>query len=137
MGQTEQTERIQRTEMTKSNEANRSESSESEPNPTTEEQAFVFAAARFRSGRHYITPGANTALEALPAGIVAAADLIARHMAGDWGDDMDEEDKAANDCAVKNGGRILSAYILSDGTRIWIITEADRSTTTLLLPEEY
>ena len=107
------------------------------PAETVEERAFMIAATRFQAGRHYITPGANAAFEALPGGIVAAADLIARHMTCDWGDDMDEEDRAVNDRAVRDGGRILSAYTLLDGTRVWIITAADRSATTLLLPAEY
>ena len=56
-----------------------------------------------------------------------------RHRCGDWGD-LDEEDKQENDFAVDNGRRIFSAYELF-GTKIWIITEADRSCTTILLPE--
>jgi hypothetical protein len=59
-----------------------------------------------------------------------------RHARGDWGD-VDAHDKRANDAAVKQGTRIVSAYVLDDGTRVWIITEADRSSTTILLPEEY
>lgn len=58
-----------------------------------------------------------------------------RHRCGDWGD-LCEEDKQANDYAVEHGERILSAYELF-GTKIWIITEWDRSVTTILLPEEY
>ena len=64
------------------------------------------------------------------------AGLIARHAQGDWGE-VGEEDWAANDLALTDGGRLLSAYGLIDGTRIWIITEADRRATTALLPEEY
>jgi hypothetical protein len=62
--------------------------------------------------------------------------LILRHVTGDYGD-LCDEDKQANDDAVENGLRILSAYKLSGGTRLWLISEADRSVTTLLLPEEY
>lgn len=58
-----------------------------------------------------------------------------RHRCGDWGD-LDEDDKLLNDMAVEHGERILSAYELF-GTKIWIITEWDRSVTTILLPEEY
>ena len=58
-----------------------------------------------------------------------------RHRCGDWGD-LSKEDKHMNDWGVEVGGRILSAYELF-GTKIWIITEADRSYTTILLPEEY
>jgi hypothetical protein len=61
---------------------------------------------------------------------------IFRHACGYWGD-VDAEDAAANDEARENGERILSAYNLRSGTRIWIITEADRSSTCILLPEDY
>jgi len=60
---------------------------------------------------------------------------LERHLSGDWGD-LDDEDKAENDFSVKNGFRILSAYNTPSG-RLWMITEADRSVTTFLLPEEY
>jgi hypothetical protein len=59
-----------------------------------------------------------------------------RHLSGDWGD-LDEFDKLQNESALENDYRILSAYTLSNGTRIWIITEADRSSTCLLLPSDY
>ncbi len=62
--------------------------------------------------------------------------LLARHAVGDWGD-ITEEDRRENERAVAAGCRLLSAYTLRDGTRIWIITEADRSSTTILLPGEY
>lgn len=65
-----------------------------------------------------------------------ARDLLRRHQAGDWGD-VDSEDKAANDRAVRDGLRLLSAYDLGDGLRVWLITEHDRSVTTLLLPSDY
>lgn len=103
-----------------------------------EARAFVIAATRFRTGRLYMTPGAKAAFEALPPGSVTAGDLIARHIGGDWGDDLDAQDSASNDRAVRNGDeRILSSYTLPEGTKVWIITEADRSSTTLLLPDEY
>ncbi|QET03799.1 hypothetical protein FOB72_11255 [Cupriavidus pauculus] len=60
---------------------------------------------------------------------------LSRHARGDWGS-VPEEDAKANDLAVISGARILSAYDIA-GVRVWIITEADRSVTTLLLPEEY
>jgi hypothetical protein len=59
-----------------------------------------------------------------------------RHHCGDWGD-LTEEDKQANEDALVHGDRILSHYKLTDGRRIYIITEADRSSTCILLPEEY
>lgn len=55
---------------------------------------------------------------------------------GDWGD-LDEEDRKENDLSVEEGFRILSAYELYTGEKVWIITEADRSSTTILLPSEY
>jgi hypothetical protein len=61
---------------------------------------------------------------------------LVRHAAGDWGE-LDDFDKQQNDLAVKEGCRILSAYNTNEGVWIWIITEADRSATTVLLPEEY
>lgn len=61
--------------------------------------------------------------------------LIQRHLQGDWGD-VPLEDASANIFAVKNGLRILSAYVAAD-RRFWVITEADRSVTTFLFPEEY
>lgn len=70
------------------------------------------------------------------AGILrATADLLERHRTGDWGN-LDAEDAAANDAAVKHGGRLLSSYKVGEEV-VWIITESDRSVTTLLLPEDY
>jgi hypothetical protein len=60
---------------------------------------------------------------------------IAKHASGDWGE-VDAEDKKSNDAAVTEGNRLLSAYVI-DGTKIWIITEWDRSVTTILFPDEY
>ncbi len=79
------------------------------------------------------TPGALLALRRTHT---SAWSLLARHITGDWGD-LDAEDKAENDFSVREGFRILSAYHLPDGTKVWLITEADRSVTTILLPEEY
>jgi len=62
--------------------------------------------------------------------------FILRHAAGDWGD-LSAADMKANAEALKEGTRLLSAYHLKDGTKIWIITEWDRSASTVLLPEEY
>ena len=61
---------------------------------------------------------------------------LQRHVAGDWGE-VCAEDKQSNDHALVEGTRILSAYRAADGTKFWIITEADRSVTTVLLPEDY
>ncbi len=63
-------------------------------------------------------------------------EFIRRHVCGDWGE-LDSEDKKANDEALEHGLRIFSAYRADDAAKIWVITEADRSATTVLLPEEY
>ena len=66
-----------------------------------------------------------------------ALDSLRRHIRGDWGD-MGDEDKAENDLALERGDlRLFSAYESQDLPKIWIITEADRSATTILFPEEY
>lgn len=89
---------------------------------------------RFDLGQVVATPGAQAALE----GSKETPELyLARHGGGDWGEEMCESDKALNDRALVDGDRLMSAYKLKDGTKIWIITECDRSVTTLLLPEEY
>ena len=64
------------------------------------------------------------------------SDLLRRHASGDWGE-LSEEDRKENEFSLVHGFRLLSSYTLSSGTTIWVITEADRSSTTLLLPEEY
>ncbi len=79
------------------------------------------------------TPGA---LQALEDAHERSEVLLARHEAGDWGE-VGAEDWEENELSVREGFRILSAYTLSTGVKIWIITEADRSATTILLPEEY
>jgi hypothetical protein len=91
----------------------------------------------FPLGSIACTDGAVEALARCgTTGAKLGAELVARHACGDWGE-LDAEDRDANDRAVAEGCRTMSAYTLSDGTRIWIITEADRSVTTLLLPDEY
>lgn len=87
----------------------------------------------FPLGRTVATPAA---LVALTFNQVSPQMLLHRHRNGDWGD-LSEEDKQLNDQAVKDGSRILSAYVLADGTRVWVLTEGDRSASTILLPEEY
>ena len=89
--------------------------------------------ALFPLGRLVATPGALDAIWRNGAG---AWTYLSRHVTGDWGD-LSAADKAENELSLREGFRILSAYSLTDGTRIWIITEADRSATTLLLPDEY
>ena len=87
----------------------------------------------FALGQVVATPGALAALEAAGQ---SPQELLLRHVSGDFGD-MADEDLQANWRALEEGTRIFSAYDLSDGTRLWLITEADRSVTTFLKPEEY
>ena len=87
----------------------------------------------FELGQTVATPGA---LRALAEANVGTWTYLKRYLTGDWGD-LDREDAAANDEAVRQGLRILSAYTLPTQQRIWIITEADRASTTVLLPGEY
>ncbi len=87
--------------------------------------------ARFRLGRIVSTPNALSQLtqEDILMG-------IRRHQAGDWGD-LDARDKAANDRALVERTRIFSVYRSAAGVKFWLITEAGRETTTVLLPEDY
>jgi hypothetical protein len=104
-------------------------------------------APKFQLGRAVITRGADDVVRRFH---VSPLELLTRHACGDWGS-VDEEDVAANERALVEGTRLLSVYVLS-GSRVnqsslmsehpgnatvWVITEADRSSTTLLLPEEY
>lgn len=86
--------------------------------------------ANLSLGQILITPGAK---EAVPTYDVIQA--LIRHQKGDWGI-VSDEDKNDNDMAVENGYRIISAYMSGD-TKFWIITEWDRSATTIMLPEDY
>lgn len=88
---------------------------------------------KFEPGRIVSTPGALRAME--EAG-ESPASFLTRHLSGDWGE-LDPEDIRENELSLAHGFRLLSAYRLSSGTKIWIITEADRSVTTFLIPEEY
>ena len=88
---------------------------------------------RFALGRVVATPGALRALEKAEQ---APDVFLDRHVNGDWGD-VPEEDKQENEVSVEQGFRILSAYTTSASDRIWVLTEADRSATIILLPEEY
>ena len=84
-------------------------------------------------GELVATPGA---LQALAEAGHSPMEFVRRHQSGDWGD-VNEEDRRENEYSVEHGLRILSAYRTARGVRVWVITEADRSATTLLLPEEY
>jgi len=88
---------------------------------------------RFPLGRIVATPGALRVLEQANQN---PFEFLERHQTGDWGD-LREDDKRENEFSVQNSFRILSAYRTRNDVKIWIITEADRSVTTLLLPHEY
>lgn len=97
---------------------------------------------RFELGQLCYTPGAQALMQYYQ---VSHFQLLARHVTGDWGD-ICPEDAQTNEEALQEGSRIFSVYVLppplSEGetlaaAKVWIITEADRSVTTILLPEEY
>jgi hypothetical protein len=86
---------------------------------------------KFETGRTAITASAQRTIN--PRDVQRA---LARHAQGDWGE-LCEDDRQENERSLQKGGRLFSAYVAADGTRFWIITEADRAVTTLLLPEDY
>lgn len=104
---------------------------------------------KFELGNLYITPGAMETMEKLGIDVI---EILGRHQGGDWSE-MDKEDIQANNDALEDGSRIFSSYSAkgyldvsdnrpcssrdTDGVKFWVITEADRSATTILLPSEY
>lgn len=88
---------------------------------------------KFQIGKLVATPGA---LAAMAEAGQNAMHFISRHITGDWGD-CSSEDRHANEDALVHGERLLSVYRTSKGEKIWVITEADRSSTCVLLPKEY
>jgi len=86
---------------------------------------------RFALGQVFFTRAATTAIVADDA-----FKALKRHRMGDWGD-LDEGDQKANEDALQYGDRLLSAYADRKGVKFWIITEADRNATTVLLPDDY
>jgi hypothetical protein len=87
----------------------------------------------FDLGRTVATPAA---IEALQESNVSASSLLIRHHCGDWGD-LCHEDITRNNSALRLGSRLFSSYQITENIKIWVITEADRSVTTLLLPHDY
>ena len=87
----------------------------------------------FDLGQTVLTPAA---IEALQQSGISVASLLCRHQSGDWGD-LDAEDIAENNEALRLGSRLFSSYQITETTKIWVITESDRSGTLLLLPEDY
>lgn len=93
----------------------------------------AIAKPKFQPGRTLATPGA---LSALTESGQSPAEFLNRHLMGDWGE-VGSEDWKLNDQALEVGDRLLSAYRTNQGVKIWVITEYDRSATTILLPDEY
>jgi hypothetical protein len=93
----------------------------------------MFDTPRFSLGHTFMTPGAQ---EALKDAEQHPWEFLGRHVCGDWGE-VDTEDAQENERSLLHGWRILSAYSTTKGERIWILTERDRSSSTILLPEEY
>ena len=85
------------------------------------------------SATRIATPGALAALKKAER---QPGEFLTRHVHREWGD-LDEEDRKENEYSLEHGFRLLSAYRTNAGDRLWIITESDRSATTILLPEEY
>ncbi len=88
---------------------------------------------RFQLGQVVATPGA---LEALEDARQLPGEFLSKHVAGDWGD-VEADDRRENEESIEGGFRILSAYKTNKGEKLWVITEADRSSTCILLPDEY
>jgi len=88
---------------------------------------------RFNPGQVVATPGGLAALEASGESLLT---YLQRHLSGDWGE-VDEHHARENELSLNHDLRIMSVYSLRTGARIWVITEADRSSTCILLPEEY
>ncbi|KWO50038.1 hypothetical protein [Burkholderia territorii] len=91
------------------------------------------SSTRLSLGKLIATPAA---LYALQTADVSVYHLVNRHARHDWGD-LCEADRQRNDMAVINGARVLSSYTLPNHVQVWIITEADRAVTTVLLSKEY
>lgn len=87
----------------------------------------------FSLGQIFLTVGAREALEEANQN---AMEFLAKHSTGNWGD-VCEDDRKENELSLKEGFRILSSYKTKLGEKIWVITEADRSSSTILLPEDY
>ncbi len=92
---------------------------------------------KFELGRVVCTPGVHHLIESGKISKDWLLHFVERHQHGDWGDHVCAEDEAVNEEALILGHRLFSSYIVVDTQRMWVITEADRSVTTLLLPREY
>ena len=93
----------------------------------------ILSPSRFRTGQVVMTAGVNDLVQ---RGELNPVPYLQRHLNGDWGD-LCDEDRASNDAALQAGDRLFSSYQVTTTLKLWIITEWDRSVTTLLLPDEY
>jgi len=100
------------------------------PNTNTDRQPSI---TRFALGQTHVTPGAE---EALMIAGQTGIEFLRRHMSCDWSE-LPDEDAQENELSLRQGFRVLSAYRTAKGQKLWIITEADRASTTILLPDEY
>jgi len=87
----------------------------------------------FPAGQIVATPGARALLEQAKK---SPLEFLSRHLRGDWGE-LCPDDNTENELSLKHGYRLMSSYQVTDAEKLWIITEADRSVTTLFLPTEY
>jgi len=87
----------------------------------------------FPAGKLVATPGALALLEQVNK---SPLEFLSRHLRGDWGE-LCQDDKAENELSLKCGFRLMSSYQITETEKLWVITEGDRSVTTLLLPAEY
>ena len=92
--------------------------------------------ASFEMGGLFLTAGVNNRISEEVRFEMFVINCIKRHLSGDWGN-LGEGDKKENELSLKKGFRLLSSYKYKDEIKIWIITESDRSATTILFPEEY
>jgi hypothetical protein len=111
---------------------------ENENSSPTELPEMIAIQPRFKLGQVVATQGA---LAALNDNKMSAWTLLSRHLAGDYGS-VDEHDRQANEQAIEDGSRILSAYVLPDQSKLWVITTAaddrgNRESTCVLTPDEY
>jgi len=94
----------------------------------------VVASSRFPAGKLLMTAGVD---ELVRQGRLNPTPYLSRHLGGDWGD-LSDNDRQQNDEALRSGeDRLFSSYQVAPSLKLWIITEWDRSVTTLLLPDEY
>ena len=96
-----------------------------------EDEPYRLPNAKFPTGLLHITPNALRQI-----GLEDSTNALRRHVNGDWGD-VNAHDRKANEDALREGTRIFSVYRTESGIKFWVITETDRSVTTILLPEDY